>query len=120
MQQQGGSVEDLFEMVLSAYLYVPSGVLVWQHREGKFQEHCYDTIRTEQDGFFPKSLHGWKERDRSGLEANATRRKMLTAVYSEMCSFSEPRRRRVEQEIPAGGERLYEEKRLMLMMKRLH
>lgn len=57
MQQQGGGrVEDLFETVLSAYPYVPSGVLVRQHREGKLQEHCYDMIHTGQDTALSKEL----------------------------------------------------------------
>ena len=45
---------------------------------------------------------------------------MLAAVYAEMCSFPESGRRRVEQDIADGGECLYEEKLVMLLMRRLH
>ena len=45
---------------------------------------------------------------------------MLAAVYAEMCSFPGTGRRRVEQDIAAGGECLYEEKLVMLLMRRLH
>ena len=41
-------------------------------------------------------------------------------MYAEMCSFPGTGRRRVEQDIAAGGECLYEEKLVMLLMRRLH
>ena len=37
-----------------------------------------------------------------------------------MCSFPEPGRKRVEQDIAASEECLYEEKLVILMMKRLN
>ena len=65
----------------------------------------------------PARLEG-KRQERS--EANAARREMLAAVYAEMCSFPEMGLRRVEQDIAAGGECLYEEKLVMQLMIRLH
>ncbi|HJJ97065.1 MAG TPA: hypothetical protein O0X38_05460 [Methanocorpusculum sp.] len=45
---------------------------------------------------------------------------MLTAIHAEMCSFPESGRRRVEMDIAAGGECVYEEKLVMLLLRRLH
>lgn len=50
----------------------------------------------------------------------AARREMLTAVHAEMDSFPESGRRHVEMDIAAGGECVYEEKLVMLLIQRLH
>ena len=120
VRQQGGNVEDLFETALSAYLHVPSAVLVRLHREEERLEHCSEAIRAGQEAALAKELarlEGWGQ-ERS--EADAAGRVMLAAVYAEICSFPGTGRRRVEQDIAAGGDCLYEEKLVMLLMKRLH
>ena len=111
VRQQGGNVEDLFETALSAYLHVP---------EEERLEHCYEAIRAGQEAALAKELARVEGERQERSEADAARREMLAAVYAEMCSFPETGRRRVEQDIAAGGECLYEEKLVILLMKRLH
>ena len=120
VRQQGGNVEDLFETALSAYLHVPPEVLVRLHREEELLEHCYDAIRAGQEEALARELARVEGERQKRSEADAARREMLAAVYAEMCSFPESGRRRVEQDIADGGECLYEEKLVMLLMRRLH
>ena len=45
VREQGGNIEDLLEMAMSAFLDVPSEVLVRLHEEQEMLEHCYAEIR---------------------------------------------------------------------------
>ena len=95
VRQQGGNVEDLFETALSAYLHVPPEVLVRLHREEELLEHCYEAIRAGQEAVLAKELARLEGERQERSEADAARREM-------------------------GGECLYEEKLVMLLMRRLH
>ena len=94
VRQQGGNVEDLFETALSAYLHVPSEVLVRLHREEERLEHCYEAIRAGQEAALAKELARMEGERQERSEADAARREMLAC--------------------------LYEEKLVMLLMRRLH
>ncbi len=117
VRQRGGNVEDLLETALSAFLHVPSEVLVRLHEEQELLEHCYAEIR---DAVLAEELARLEGEKQEQSESEKERREMLTAIHAEMCSFPESGRRRVEMDIAAGGECVYEEKLVMLLLRRLH
>lgn len=120
VRQRGGNVEDLLETALSAFLHVPSEVLVRLHEEQELLEHCYAEIREGRDAALAEELVRLEGEKQEQSEADSARREMLTAIHAEMCSFPESGRRRVEMDIAAGGECVYEEKLVMILLKRLH
>ena len=113
-------MEDLLETALSAFLHVPSEVLVRLHEEQELLEHCYAEIREGRDAVLAEELARLEGEKQEQSESEKERREMLTAIHAEMCSFPESGRRRVEMDIAAGGECVYEEKLVMLLLRRLH
>ncbi|HJJ97064.1 MAG TPA: hypothetical protein O0X38_05455 [Methanocorpusculum sp.] len=56
VRQRGGNVEDLLETALSAFLHVPSEVLVRLHEEQELLEHCYAEIREGREAALAEEL----------------------------------------------------------------
>lgn len=119
VRQQGGNVEDILETALSAFLHVPSEVMVQLEERLTRLECCYAKIREGQTAALEREFEKMEVERQEKTSAEGERQKLLEAVYGEMESFPESGRWKVEQDIAVGGECANEEKLVLLLLKRL-